>query len=320
MKILYDLPVQGFCGGVSRAIAQAEKAAAANCEQPVTILGSLVHNRFVNDSLQKRGLQILEAKNKTRLELLDEIESGTVIFTAHGVSDAVRKKAGDKGLQVIDASCPFVLSTQKLIAQKRKEGYSILYCGKKGHPEAEGAVGSQENIWLIETEADLPNGLAGPIFVTNQTTLSVLELQDLFDAILKKYPQAEICNEICSATRVRQKAVLDLKDQGFDLLIVVGDPASNNTAKLAQAGKSAGIPSVILLESADALQKEKERIRKASAIAVTSGASTPSYLKDEVLAMVQTIDPAFSKTDRLPKACPENPSQAVRQNKEGSRQ
>ncbi|EJW92259.1 4-hydroxy-3-methylbut-2-enyl diphosphate reductase, partial [gut metagenome] len=149
----------------------------------------------------------------------------------------------------------------------------IFYIGKKGHPEAEGATFRQENVYLIETIADIPSGIDKPIFVTNQTTMSIVDLQELFDEIKRRYPHAVLCDEICNATRVRQKAVFDLAKQDIDLLIVVGDPASNNTRKLAQIGKNAGILNVIQLE--DASQLLPETLKGIHRVAITSGASTP---------------------------------------------
>lgn len=292
MKEIFDVPVQGFCGGVSHAIQTALKAIESGCPQPVTVLGSLVHNRFVNAALEEKGLRILEAKGRTRLDLLDTIDSGTVIFTAHGVSKEVRTRAAEKHLHVIDASCPFVLSTQKLMDQKLKEGCTIFYCGKKGHPEAEGAVGTSDRVLLIESEADLPLVQDGKIFVTNQTTMSVADLDSLFQTIHARFPQAEFCNEICNATRIRQQAVSDLKDRRIDLLIVVGDPASNNTRKLSATGLQAGIPDVLQAECLDDLRSEQNlaRIEKADRIALTSGASTPSWLKDEILQFLNSFE------------------------------
>ena len=284
---IIDVPVQGFCKGVSKAIDKAQETLHSDCPKPVTVLGSLVHNAYVNDALKKQGLEVLEARGKNRLELLDEIDQGTVIFTAHGVSDAVRQKAQEKGLHVVDASCPFVLATQKLIARRQSEGDTILYVGKKGHPEAEGAVYGHDGIYLIETIDDLPENLEGRIFVTNQTTMSVLDLEALFEQIRQRYPQAEFCSEICNATRVRQKAVLDLQNQDIDLLIVVGDPQSNNTNRLAQTGKAAGIPRILQIDSESQLQAEDLKgVKKA---AITSGASTPAYLKDQIIEKIKAF-------------------------------
>lgn len=288
MKTVIDVPVQGFCGGVSKAIQTVEKALHSDCPRPISVLGSLVHNQYVNQALADQGVQVLEAKGKTRLELLDQISSGTVIFTAHGISQAVRDKAAQKGLHIIDASCPFVLSTQKVIRQKLDEGCTIFYVGKKGHPEAEGAVGEDSRIFLIEKAEDIPDGIENEIFVTNQTTMSVLDLSKLFDQIAKKYPEAEFCNEICNATRIRQNAVLDLASQNIDVLVVVGDPASNNTLKLAETGRKAGIPGIIRVESAADL--DEGLLGSARRVAITSGASTPAFLKDEVVKKIQSMD------------------------------
>lgn len=291
MKEIIQVPIQGFCKGVIHAIDKAKHVANdPNCPRPIYVLGSLVHNRFVNDSLEAEGLIILEAQDKTRLELLDEIEEGTVIFTAHGVSQAVRDKAKAKQLHIVDASCPFVLSTHRLISQNIEKGATVFYCGKKGHPEAEGATQGRQPLYLLETIQDIPKGIEGDIFVTNQTTMSILDLQRLFNAIRQQYPQARFCDEICGATRVRQRAVQNLERQDVDLLIVIGDPHSNNTRKLAQIGRKAGIPHVYRIENAEALKIHDPILRQAKRIAITSGASTPSYLKDQVVARLQTLD------------------------------
>lgn len=290
MMEIIEIKPQGFCGGVFQAMEKAKKAVSEDWPRPITILGSLVHNAYANQELEELGLRILEAKGKTRLELLDEIESGTVIFTAHGVSDAVRQKAAAKGLAALDASCPFVLATQKLIASK-KEGAAIFYVGKAGHPESEGALEGCQRGYLIEKEADIPEGIEGPIFVTNQTTMSVHELQKVFDAIQARYPQAEVADEICSATRVRQQAVQKLEGQNVDVLVVVGDPASNNTRKLADTGKLAGIPCVVQIENVHSL--DLGILEGCQKVAITSGASTPPYLKNEVIEMIRQFDQAY---------------------------
>lgn len=284
---IFEVPVQGFCGGVRRAVDLARKTVRENPDRKVTVLGSLVHNAYVNDELRSMGVEIVEAKGKTRLDLLDDVEDGILIFTAHGVSDKVREKAKAKGLECIDASCPFVLSTQSLIKKKRAEGYTIFYIGKKGHPEAEGAMESEENFFLIEKKDDLPEEDFEKIFVTNQTTMSVLDLEDLFDEIKARYPHAEFCSEICTATRLRQQAVMDLQDKSIDLLIVIGDPQSNNTRKLSLTGKKAGIERILQIESSDDLRKEDfENVKK---VAVTSGASTPDFLLKDVIARLHSF-------------------------------
>lgn len=285
---IIEASVQGFCKGVTQALTLVDQTLQSDCPRPITILGSLVHNDFVNQSLKEKGIRVLEAKQKSRLELLDQIDAGTVIFTAHGVSDQVRQKAKDKGLHVVDASCPFVRYTQNLIAKHLQQKEVIFYIGKKGHPEAEGATFQQPDVYLIETIADIPDHINQPIFVTNQTTMSIVDLQQLFDAIQERYPQAVFCDEICNATRVRQKAVLDLANQNIDLLIVVGDPASNNTRKLAQIGKTAKIEQVIQLE--DASQLHPQQLSGVKRLAITSGASTPAFLKEAIIQKIKEID------------------------------
>ncbi|MCD7807771.1 MAG: 4-hydroxy-3-methylbut-2-enyl diphosphate reductase, partial [Erysipelotrichaceae bacterium] len=137
MEIKAIVP-RGYCKGVIRAIDIAKKASVL--DDDVYILGMIVHNQYIVKALADLGVHTIDAKGKTRLELLDEIDHGHVIITAHGASDAVFQKAYDKGLKVIDASCQDVIKTHELIKDKLNEGYEILYIGKNGHPEAEGAI------------------------------------------------------------------------------------------------------------------------------------------------------------------------------------
>jgi 4-hydroxy-3-methylbut-2-enyl diphosphate reductase len=287
MPQIIECRIQGYCGGVQNAIDKVQKLRSENPDLKITVLGSLVHNRYVNDMLKKQNIEILEAKDKTRLELLDEIRDGAVVFTAHGVSDSVRQKAAEKNLQVLDASCPFVLATQKQIAKRMEQGFALFYIGKKGHPEAEAAISDIKDAWLIETEDDIPLDISLPVFVTNQTTMSRLDLESLFEKISSLYPQAQFLDELCSATRKRQDAVLELKDQNVDALVVVGDPHSNNTRKLAQVANAAGISLVQSVENAE--QLDLSALSSCKKIAVTSGASTPAFLKDAVVQALSSI-------------------------------
>lgn len=279
MKIIEVRP-QGYCGGVMNAIKKVIELRKQRPNEKITVLGSLVHNRYVKKALEELNIETIEAKNKTRLDLLDEVNDGIVVFTAHGISDEVSQKAEEKKLEVLDASCPFVLSTQNIVKDELEKGSVIFYIGKKGHPEAEAVVSSSERIYLVEKPEDIPEGVKEPVFVTNQTTMSILEIESLFKEILKKYPQASIHDEICSATRIRQQAILNLKDENPDVLIVVGDPSSNNTRKLADIGKKAGIPEVISIETAADL--DLSHFKPDSTVAITSGASTPTSLRRQV--------------------------------------
>ena len=269
---------QGYCGGVLKAIETAKNTRIQYPNKKITILGNLVHNQYVKKALQYYSIDTIEDKTKTRYELLDEIKEGIVIFTAHGVSPKVYKKAKDKGLILIDASCPFVLQTQKIVKKYLDEDYTIFYIGKNKHPEAESIYTMSDHVYLIEPHKDIPKINTSKIFVTNQTTMSIYELKDTFEKIKSLYPFAIFHDEICNATRVRQQAILNLKN--VDCLIVVGDPTSNNSQKLVDIGKKAGIQDVFSIQTVEDI--DKKDFEKYSTIAITSGASTPTYLTNQV--------------------------------------
>jgi 4-hydroxy-3-methylbut-2-enyl diphosphate reductase len=269
---------QGYCGGVLKAIEIAKNTRIQYPNKKITILGNLVHNQYVKKALQYYSIDTIEDKTKTRYELLDEINEGIVIFTAHGVSPKVYKKAKDKGLILIDASCPFVLQTQKIVKQYLDEDYTIFYIGKNKHPEAESIYTMSDHVYLIEPHKDIPKINTSKIFVTNQTTMSIYELKDTFEKIKSLYPFAIFHDEICNATRVRQQAILNLKN--VDCLIVVGDPTSNNSQKLVDIGKKAGIQDIFSIQTVEDI--DKKDFEKYSTIAITSGASTPTYLTNQV--------------------------------------
>lgn len=269
---------QGYCGGVLKAIEIAKNTRIQYPNKKITILGNLVHNQYVKKALQYYSIDTIEDKTKNRYELLDEINEGIVIFTAHGVSPKVYKKAKDKGLILIDASCPFVLQTQKIVKQYLDEDYTIFYIGKNKHPEAESIYTMSDHVYLIEPHKDIPKINTSKIFVTNQTTMSIYELKDTFEKIKSLYPFAIFHDEICNATRVRQQAILNLKN--VDCLIVVGDPTSNNSQKLVDIGKKAGIQDIFSIQTVEDI--DKKDFEKYSTIAITSGASTPTYLTNQV--------------------------------------
>ena len=206
---------RGYCKGVVNAINIAKKASQ---KQPVYILGMIVHNH----------------KGKTRLELLDDINNGTVIITAHGASDEVFFKARKKGLNVIDASCQDVIKTHDLIKDKLKLGYEILYIGKLGHPEAEGAISiNSHKIHLITQKEDiLKMDPQKKYIITNQTTMSLYDVYELCEFAKNTLLYVEIAKETCTATKIRQEAIKNIGDD-IDIVFIVGDPHSHNTQKLA---------------------------------------------------------------------------------------
>lgn len=290
---IYKVAPRGYCKGVVRAITMAKQCVEKYPNQTITILGMLVHNRYVMEALKEMHIQMIDDKTKTRLELLDQVKEGVVIFTAHGIAPEVIEKATQKGLICIDASCPDVMKTQEIVKEYLAQDYPILYVGKKYHPEAEAICSMDPHIHLIEKEQDIPTLDTAKVFVTNQTTMSIFDIDHLFKAIKQRYPEAIVCDEICSATRVRQEAIVGLKKQEIDVLYVVGDPDSNNSNRLAQIAREQGIANVYLIDDVNGIQDH--HIKDAKHIAVTSGASTPTYLTNQVISYLETYDKTREK-------------------------
>ncbi|MEK5057746.1 4-hydroxy-3-methylbut-2-enyl diphosphate reductase [Paenibacillus shunpengii] len=288
MEVLRISP-RGYCYGVVDAMVLARQAANnLDLPRPIYILGMIVHNSHVTNSFEDEGIITLDGPN--RMEILKQVDKGTVIFTAHGVSPEVRKLARDKGLTTVDATCPDVTKTHDLIKEKSQEGYQIIYIGKKGHPEPEGAIGiAPDCVHLIEREdeidsLDVPNG---KIIITNQTTMSQWDIKHIMKKLLEKYPGAEVHNEICLATQVRQEAVAEQAGQA-DLVIVVGDPRSNNSNRLAQVSEE--IAGTTAYRVSDVTEIKQEWLQGVNKVAVTSGASTPTPITKEVITYLEQYD------------------------------
>lgn len=294
MEVLKISP-RGYCYGVVDAMVLARQAAKnLDLPRPIYILGMIVHNSHVTNSFEDEGIITLDGPN--RLDILSQVESGTVIFTAHGVSPEVRKLARDKGLTTVDATCPDVTKTHVLIKEKVAEGYEIIYIGKKGHPEPEGAVGiAPEHVYLIEKEEEIDhlNVKGNKIVITNQTTMSQWDIRHIMNRLIASYPGAEVHNEICLATQVRQEAVAEQAGQA-DLVIVVGDPRSNNSNRLAQVSEE--IAGTTAYRIADVSELKREWLEGVEKVAVTSGASTPTPITREVIAYLEQYDSANPAT------------------------
>ncbi|MGZ0040352.1 4-hydroxy-3-methylbut-2-enyl diphosphate reductase [Paenibacillus ottowii] len=288
MEVLRISP-RGYCYGVVDAMVLARQAARnLDLPRPIYILGMIVHNSHVTHSFEDEGIITLDGPN--RMEILSQVESGTVIFTAHGVSPEVRKLARDKGLTTVDATCPDVTKTHDLIREKSAEGYQIIYIGKKNHPEPEGAIGiAPDHVHLIEKEEEIDSlTLSGDkILITNQTTMSQWDIKHIMKKLLEKYPGAEIHNEICLATQVRQEAVAEQAGQA-DLVIVVGDPRSNNSNRLAQVSEE--IAGTKAYRISDVTELKREWLEGVAKVAVTSGASTPTLITKEVITYLEQYD------------------------------
>jgi 4-hydroxy-3-methylbut-2-enyl diphosphate reductase len=212
------------------------------------------------------------------------------------VSPEVRRRARDKGLTVVDATCPDVTKTHDLIREKVADGYEIIYIGKKGHPEPEGALGvAPGQVHLIEKleEADVLELPAKRIIITNQTTMSQWDIKHIMNRLLERFPHAEIHNEICLATQVRQEAVAEQAKEA-DLVIVVGDPKSNNSNRLAQVSEE--IAGVKAYRIADVTELDRRWLDSVRKVAVTSGASTPTPITKEVITYLESYDPEDETT------------------------
>ena len=280
MEIRKVVP-SGYCKGVVNAIKLAKDTRINHPNEKIYVLGMLVHNSFVSKELEQLGIITLDDSNKTKSQLLDQIEDGIVIFTAHGISDQVKQKAIAKGLQYIDASCDDVLKTQNIIKDYINNGYDVIYFGKHNHPEAEAVISISNKIHLVSNMDELKtlNINNEKIFLTNQTTMSILELQDLINEAKRMYPNIIIQEEICNATSSRQIAITKLYD--CDLLYVVGDQKSNNTNKLVDIGKKQGIKKVLLIQNYKDINDND--LNNVDNIYITAGASTPPALIDEVV-------------------------------------
>lgn len=277
----------GFCHGVVTAIKKVLNTIETN-DGDIYVLGMIIHNEIVVKELEKLGVKTIDDKTKTRLELLDQIESGTVIFTAHGVSDEVRVKAKEKGLNVVDASCKDVTKTQGIIKQHLEDGYDVIYIGKNAHPETEACVSIDTRIKLVTNLADVSKLKINnqKIIITNQTTLSILDIQPIIDAITEKYPNVVFINEICKATEMRQRAIINSTDA--DLIIIVGDKRSNNTQKLVDLGNQQAKVETVRIASLSELDPNLLIGRKL--VKISAGASTPSMTTKQVLEFVSNFN------------------------------
>lgn len=281
---------RGYCYGVVDAMVIARNAALdKTLPRPIYILGMIVHNKHVTDAFEQEGIITLDGED--RLDIINKVEQGTVIFTAHGVSPEIREIAKRKGLIAIDATCPDVTVTHDLIREKSVEGYDIIYIGKKGHPEPEGAIGvAPEHVFLVQNEDEIAalNLTNEKLLVTNQTTMSQWDVAHLMDALQAKYPHIEVHKEICLATQVRQEAVAT-QAGAADLLIVVGDPKSNNSNRLTQVSvEIAGTPSYRI---ADISELDIAWLKDVTVVAVTAGASTPTPIVKEVISFLEQYNP-----------------------------
>ncbi len=308
MEILLASP-RGFCAGVDRAIEIVERALDI-FGAPIYVRHEVVHNRFVVESLRSRGAIFVDE--------LDEIADGnTVIFSAHGVSMAVRAEAEQRDLQLFDATCPLVTKVHLEVARYSLQGYEVVLIGHRGHPEVEGTMGQYvhsgqgADIHLVVTTDDVntlklnnPDRVA---FVT-QTTLSMDDTAEIIEALKKRFFQIEgpKKDDICYATQNRQDAVKELANR-CDLVLVVGSPNSSNSNRLKEISAKLGTQSHLIDGATDICKTWLDGIEK---VGVTAGASAPDLLIDEVVTQLERwgahqIEPLSGREERVAFSLPQ---------------
>ncbi|MCW5731048.1 MAG: 4-hydroxy-3-methylbut-2-enyl diphosphate reductase [Alphaproteobacteria bacterium] len=268
---------RGFCAGVERAIEIVERAL-QRFGAPIYVRHEVVHNKFVVDDLRNKGAVFVEE--------LDEVPAGnTVIFSAHGVSLAVRQEAERRGLRVFDATCPLVTKVHIEVGRMREQGREIVMIGHKGHPEVEGTMGQvKTGIHLVETPDDVASlQVADPekLAYVTQTTLSVDDTRAVIEALKRRFPTivGPDTKDICYATQNRQQAVRELA-KVVDVILVVGAPNSSNSNRLREIAEELGVRSYLL---EDVTQLKDHWLENARVVGVTAGASAPDELVQELV-------------------------------------
>ncbi len=304
MEVIKITP-RGYCHGVVHALNLVSKTIADETKpRPVYILGQIVHNQNITNAFNEAGAITIDGKN--REEILSKVESGTVIITAHGINPHLITKAANRGLTIVDATCSDVYRTHNVIKEKLADNYEVLYIGKSGHPEPEGAIGiNPELIHLVSNIEDLENlKLTRPkVCITNQTTMSMWDTQKLMDKAKELYPHLEVINEICLATQQRQEAVLEMAKEA-DITLVVGDPKSNNTNRLVQISEEMAKTVAYRINNVEDIDLNWLLNTNVNKVAVTSGASTPTIITKEVIDFIEQFDKedetTWEHTSKLP--------------------
>ena len=283
MNIILAKP-RGFCAGVTRAIETVERAI-DKFGPPVYVRHEIVHNKFVVESLRKKGAIFVDE--------VDQIPVGAItIFSAHGVSDKVEEDAMARGLDVIDATCPLVSKVHREAKKYEEEDYEIILIGHKGHPEVEGTRGRvKKEVILVTDENDArtveiknPNKIA---YVT-QTTLSVDDTKKIAAVLESRFPtlqQGLATKDICYATQNRQDAVRSLSKM-VDILLVIGAKNSSNSNRLRDLGEESGLKSFLINSAADIEEKWFDGVKN---IGLTAGASAPEILVQDVIGKIKEI-------------------------------
>jgi 4-hydroxy-3-methylbut-2-enyl diphosphate reductase len=274
---------RGFCAGVDRAIEIVERALTIH-GRPIYVRHEIVHNRFVVEDLRDKGAVFVKE--------LDEVpEGGIVVFSAHGVSQAIRKDAESRGLRVFDATCPLVTKVHIEVSKMRAANLEVIMVGHAGHPEVEGTLGqAQDGMYLVETVDDVRQLVvkdASKLAFVTQTTLSVDDAKTVTDALRLRFPSIvePKKGDICYATQNRQDAVKMMAPQS-DLVLVIGSANSSNSNRLREVAERLNVPA-FLIDGPDAIDPAWLVDRKR--IGITAGASAPEVLVQSVIDYLKTI-------------------------------
>jgi len=285
MEIILANP-RGFCAGVDRAISIVDRALDL-FGAPIYVRHEVVHNKFVVDGLKNRGAVFVD-------ELFEVPDDNTVIFSAHGVSKAVRQEAKDRGLKVFDATCPLVTKVHMEVSRTSRKNIECILIGHAGHPEVEGTMGQYESeqggIYLVESVADVATlEVKDPsqLYYCSQTTLSIDDTSEVIDALKAKFAliKGPRKDDICYATQNRQDAVRTISAE-VDLLLVVGAKNSSNSNRLRELSEKLGTPSYLIDTFADIQVQWLENVGK---IGVTAGASAPAILIQQVIDALKNL-------------------------------
>lgn len=274
---------RGFCAGVDRAIEIVERAL-AQFGAPIYVRHEIVHNAYVVNDLRQKGAVFIE-------DLCDVPAGQTLIFSAHGVSQAVRREAEQRGVQIFDATCPLVSKVHMEVVKMRREGREIIMIGHDGHPEVEGTMGQSEaGMYLVETVEDVARlQVQDPALLAyvTQTTLSVDDTRDIIEALKQRFPEISEPKkgDICYATTNRQEAVKFMAPQ-VELVIVVGSPNSSNSNRLRELAEKLGTQAYMVDQ---AEQIDPDWLNQVQRVGVTAGASAPEILLEQVIARLREL-------------------------------
>jgi len=289
MRVILAQP-RGFCAGVVRAIEIVDRALQRH-GAPVYVRHEIVHNRHVVENLRSKGARFVEE--------LDEVPHGAVtVFSAHGVAQSVEHDAEDRGLDVLDATCPLVTKVHVQGRQYVAAGRTLILIGHAGHPEVEGTIGQiPGKVLLVQSEAEVASlDLANdtPLAYVTQTTLSVDDTRGIIDALMRRFTDivGPDTRDICYATQNRQAAVRELSAH-VDVLLVVGATNSSNSNRLREIGAESGVPSYLV---ADGSEVKPEWFAHAQAVGITAGASAPEEMVEHVIDALRALGPVEVST------------------------